>query len=154
MTLKEKFRKLRSADDNGKIDWDINKKEWIDSVDRLYRLVHDVWLSELENENLLKIEYAPISITEEHIGTYSIRKMQIFYPKGCIVLEPVGRNIIGGEGRIDFYLQGEISQGVMLILFHKDSEDEWFMVSKQDRHERHLLTRSSFEKAIDQWITE
>ncbi len=154
MSLKEKFRKLRASDGDGKIDWEKNKKAWIESVNCLYKTMHDGWLSELEDENLLSIEYAPISITEEYIGTYVIDKMEISYPKGCIVLEPVGRNIIGGEGRIDFYFQGEISKGVMLILFHKDSEDEWFMVSKQDKHDRYLLTRSTFEKAIDQWITQ
>ena len=105
--LRKKLQNLRNSSDETKIDWEYNKNEWVDSVNLLFETIQNNWFTELENEGLLKIETFPVSITEEHIGTYSINKMEISLPRKSIVFEPVGRNIIGGEGRIDLYLKGE-----------------------------------------------
>ena len=154
MSLKDKLKKLRDSSDKTVIDWEKNKRDWIDSVNKLYDSIQEHWFIELEDEGLLKIQLTPISITEEYIGSYSINKMEISFATGDIVIEPVGRNIIGGEGRMDFYLKGELSKGLMLILFREEGEDQWFIVSKQNRRKKELLTKSTLEKVIDQWIEE
>ncbi len=154
MSLKNTLKELRNSREDSKIDWEKNKNEWIDSVIRLYKKIQDDWFAELEDEELIKIQLLPISVFEEHIGTYSIDKMEISYATGNIVLEPVGRNIIGGEGRIDFYFKGEFSKGIMLILFRDNGEDNWFLVSKQNSRDRELLTKTTLEKAIEKWIEE
>lgn len=154
MSLKDKLKKLRESSDNTVIDWEKNKQEWTESVNKLFKIIQNDWFVELEDEGLLEINIMPISISEEHIGAYSINKMEISYATGSIVLEPVGRNIIGGDGRIDFYLKGEFSKGIMLILLREDGEDKWFLFTKQNRRERELLTKITFEKVIDQWIEE
>lgn len=154
MSLKDKLKKLRDSSDDSKIDWEQTKNKWIDSVNHLFKIIQDDWFSELENEGLLTIQIFPISITEEHIGPYSINKMEITFARDSIVLEPVGRNIIGGEGRIDFYLKGEFGKGVMLILFREKEKDNWFLVYKQNRRQRELFSRKSLEKVIEQWIEE
>ena len=154
MSLKDKLEKLRDRGENSKIDWGKYKDEWIDSVNRLYKIIQDDWLAELENKELLKLEFFPISITEEQIGIYSINKMEISYATDSIVLEPVGGNIIGGKGRIDFYLKGEYGKGLMLILLRENNTDSWFLVSKQFRSDRELLTKRTLERVIEQWIEE
>lgn len=152
MSLKDKLKKLRDSSDDFKIDWEKNRNEWIDSVNHLFEIIQYDWLSELEDEKLLRIQTLPIYITEEHIGKYSIDKMEITYATGSIVFEPVGRNIIGGEGRIDLYLKGEFGKGIMLILFREDGQDNWFLVRKQNRREQEILSKESLEKVIEQWI--
>ena len=78
--------------------------------------------------------------------------MEITYATGSIVFEPAGRNIIGGEGRIDLYLKGEFGKGLMLILFRENGQDNWTLVNKQNRREQELLSKESLEKVIEQWI--
>lgn len=150
--LRKKLQNLHNDSEKIKIDWEYKKKEWIDSVNLLFETIQNNWFIELERDGLLKIETHPISITEEHIGTYSINKMEIVFPTDNIVLEPVGRNIIGGEGRIDFYLKGEFGKGLMLILFREQEVDKWFLVSKDSRKEKELLSKGSLEETIEQWI--
>ena len=152
MSLKDKLKKLRDGGKDTKINWGKKKKDWIDSVNRLYKKIQDDWFAELEDEELIKFQLVPISVVEEDIGTYSINKMEISYATGSIVLEPVGCNIIGGEGRMDLYLNGEYSSGFMLILFRENGEDSWFTKSKQNQHEQEILTKITLEKAIEQWI--
>ncbi len=152
MSLKEKLENLRDSSEDTHIDWTKNKNEWIDSVNSLFNIVKNDWFSDLEDDGLLKIETSPISISEEHIGAYAVNKMEITYSTSCIVLAPVGRNIVGGEGRIDLYKKGEFGKGLMLILFRENGADNWFAVSKGNRYEKELLSRSSFEKIIEQWI--
>ncbi len=152
MSLKDKLIKLRDNNKAPKINWEKNKNDWLDSVNRLYKKIRDEWFAELEDEDLLKFSIAPISITEEDLGTYSVNKMEISYATDSIVLEPVGSNIIGCEGRIDLYLKGEYSNGLMLILFPENGKDSWFIIDKQNRRAREKLTAITLEKAIEQWI--
>lgn len=152
MSLKDKLQSLRNNDDEKKIDWENSKKRWIDSVNLLYETIQNDWFAELASEGLLKFETHPISITEEHIGTYSLNKMEIIFPSDNIVLEPIGGDIIGGDGRIDFYLKGEFGKGLMLILFCEQEVDKWFLVSKKNRKDRELLSKNSLENIIEQWI--
>ena len=100
----------------------------------------------------MKINTSPISISEEDIGAYAINKMEITYGTNCIVLAPVGLNIVGGEGRIDLYQEGEFAKGLMLILFRENGADNWFVIRKDSMREKELLSKSSFEKIIEQWI--
>jgi len=41
------------------------------------------------------------TITEEHLGSYAVPVLLIQAGQGRIHVEPIGRNIIGAEGRID-----------------------------------------------------
>ena len=154
MTLKDKLKKISDKKETNIIDWEKNKEEWIKSVDKLFTIIQDHWFSELEDEGLLKIFISTVSISEEFLGTYSISKMEILFATGSVILEPLGRNIIGGHGRIDCYLKGEISNGIMLILNRENNEDKWFVVNKQNRTNRELLTQSKFEEVIDKWIVD
>ena len=49
------------------------------------------WLSEINEK----------TISEERIGTYTVHGMVIKTPQGAISIDPVGRDIIGAEGRVD-----------------------------------------------------
>ncbi len=152
MSLKDKLKELHGDSEHHKIDWKQNKENWIKSVYDLFTTIEEEWIDELLDEGLLTVKNLPISINEENIGTYLINKIEIIYPNGSIVLEPVGADIIGGEGRIDFYLKGEFGKGLMLILFHENDKDNWFLINKQQGYEQELLSKESFEKIIEQWI--
>src|SRR5712692_10130737 len=47
-------------------------------------------------------ELAP-SVTDDSVGTYEAPILEIDTPKGRVVLEPIGRDILGVNGRVDLY---------------------------------------------------
>lgn len=151
MSLKEKLKKLQETKSEKKINWEEIKKEWINSVNKLYSDIRN-WFSELESEGLLKILTSSITIFEEEIGTYSIDKMEIAVGNKDIILEPVGTNIIGADGRIDFYLNGEISNREMMVLIRENNVDNWYIINKINRNEKNLLTREFIERKLEEWL--
>ncbi len=152
MSLKDKLRQLSKETDDAPIDFEKLKSKWLTSVGNLYQTIQEKWFSDLEAEGLIKIERNPISLSEEDIGTYSIEKMEICYSTGSVVLEPVGCNIIGGDGRIDFYLRGKFSKGFMVILVREDDKEEWHLVDRQNKDNRKVLSKTTLEETIEQWI--
>lgn len=153
MSLKEKLENIRDNEEENNVDWIDRKNQWVNSVNSLFHIIKNDWLSHLIDENLLKIKTSSFSTSEEYIGSYNINKMEITYSTtSCIALEPIGRNIIGGEGRIDLYKKGEVSKGLMLILFRENGEDNWYVISQTSRDERELLSKSSFENIIEKLI--
>jgi hypothetical protein len=78
------------------IDWDARKTAWISQVSELAETIKS-WGSE---KHWLIDEHSK-RLTEEHLGSYSVPELFIKTPQGQIVVEPVGRNIIGAEGRVD-----------------------------------------------------
>ena len=128
MTLREKLEKIQNSPKESIIDWDKSKRIWIESVDTLFNSIKNSWLIELVNQKLLEIKTSSINLVEEHLGRYSIDKIEISFDRYSIVLEPVGQNIIGGEGRIDIYLKGVYSEKVMLILSRENGNDNWLLI--------------------------
>ncbi|MCX5670834.1 MAG: hypothetical protein NTU94_05880 [Planctomycetota bacterium] len=45
----------------------------------------------------------PKTISEEHIGTYAAPVLNIKPPGGWVVVEPIGQEVLGCDGRIDIY---------------------------------------------------
>jgi hypothetical protein len=43
------------------------------------------------------------TISEEHIGTYAAPVLNIKPPGGWVVVEPIGQEVLGCDGRIDIY---------------------------------------------------
>ena len=43
------------------------------------------------------------TISEEHIGTYAAPVLDIKTPEGWVVVDPIGREVLGCDGRIDIY---------------------------------------------------
>ena len=43
------------------------------------------------------------AISEEHIGTYAAPVLDIKTPGGWVVVEPIGQEVLGCDGRIDIY---------------------------------------------------
>jgi hypothetical protein len=43
------------------------------------------------------------TISEEHTGTYAVPVLDIKTPGGWVVVDPIGREVLGCDGRIDIY---------------------------------------------------
>ena len=78
------------------IDWVAKRKDWCQAIAALTSNIR-MWS---ENENWL-VTRQDKELTEEHLGTYKVPELTIKTPGGHLTVEPVGRNIVGAEGRVD-----------------------------------------------------
>jgi hypothetical protein len=63
------------------------------------------------------------TVTDDSIGTYEVPLLEIDTPKGRVVLEPIGRDILGVNGRIDLYAW-PTHYRVMLL---RTGDDRWIV---------------------------
>jgi len=72
--LEQKKKKL----DTELPTWNQRKEEWIKKVDNLYSLIKN-WMEPLANHHYLKLSYSDISISEEWLGQYHLKKWRLFF---------------------------------------------------------------------------
>lgn len=113
--------------------------QWKREIDTLFSKI-DSWLELAKSEGLVvkRLEGAK-EITERLLGTYKTPVLEIRFADKIVRLEPVGRYIIGGYGRIDIFSPN----GVYTLVKLSPEEDEWFLVDKKGTKRK--LTRDLFE---------
>ncbi len=120
--LDHKKRKMETES----LQWRKKRDEWIISIGNLFKLIHG-WLKPLEDNDYLKISYADISISEEYLGNYSVKKMIItFFNNEKIELIPIGLYIVGAKGRIDMKI------GMRKIMIVRNTEDSGWIFSERE----------------------
>jgi hypothetical protein len=88
------------AAENAEIDWATERAQYLRDVDRLYGQVTE-FLKEFVDKGTISYSFTDVSLTEENLGTYSARRMDIQIGRRAIYLEPVGTLLIGNWGRVD-----------------------------------------------------
>ena len=96
------------------INWNNKKTEWQKSIKEL---VDDICLWARDNDWIV-VQHEK-SITEDHLGTYQVPELNIKIPGGHLIVEPIGRNIIGAEGRVDIYAFPTL-QRILLVRDHNN----------------------------------
>ncbi len=152
MSLKEKLRQLKGRRMEPVVDWEAEKERWLSSVGHLFEEVRG-WLSDLADEGLLKITENEIFTHEESIGTYPVPTLEIDFAGKCAILEPIGANITGCDGRLDFFLRGESFRGYMLLLVRdEDEKDHWQMVGRVVSEKPRLFSKEIMESKLEKWL--
>lgn len=101
----------------------------------------------------MKISFRETTLSEEHIGPYQISIMELSIGELVLILEPVGRNIIGTSGRIDVYMSGHRADRVMLLLMIGSNDEPYWELRKRNiRTERYRFGRQIFEELIEGWL--
>ena len=78
------------------IDWAVELPRWRDAVRALFKTVRD-WS---EQEGWL-VEASEASIYEEGAGQYTLHILTVCLSSGRVHLEPVARDVLGAQGRVD-----------------------------------------------------
>ncbi|NPV02785.1 MAG: hypothetical protein HPY53_15545 [Brevinematales bacterium] len=100
-----------------KIDAEQEKKDWLESVDNLYKQI-EKWLQRYIQEGKVTVERdINKTIGEDVLGGYNIDIMTISFANQEVKLNPIGRMVIGAKGRID--LQGR-RHSIKLVLVDKE----------------------------------
>ena len=99
--------------------------KWVAEVKKLVDQVAD-WAVERKWE----IDRSDKLIRESKIGTYSVPYLKIKLPAGILHLDPVAREVIGADGRVDLYSWPTLNRVSILRIGRKwivrtDSGVDW-----------------------------
>ncbi len=100
------------------IDWENKKKEWLEFINQFYQTLEN-WLASYKKEGSVSYSYNDLNLTEEYIGTYTVRAMTVYFAGQQLTLEPIGALLIGSKGRID--MEGTKGR-VQFVLADKNSK--------------------------------
>lgn len=90
-------RQQESAD---AVDWKKERDEWLNHLERLYKKVGSL-LAKYISSGHIRIEYKPIGLNEEGIGSYNAKQMILRIGRQRVDLIPIGTLLIGSKGRVD-----------------------------------------------------
>jgi hypothetical protein len=129
MALKDTLEKRRkelalvqSFDKSAVID------EWQKAVSALMAEIEEL-LQEYKNEGTLQFEPSNILLTEEALDTYQIPQMSLRAGSAVLMIQPIGRMIIGATGRVDLYRQGRAAKDdrVMILRDGSSNGSRWML---------------------------
>ncbi len=96
-----------------KPDWAKEREDWLKYLNSLYKRVSEL-LREYIDAGSISYTFSDIKLTEEHIGTYTARKMNIRIGRQRVSLVPVGTLLIGSKGRVD--IEGSAGRALLLLV--------------------------------------
>lgn len=93
-------RQQEMASEVASVDWDSERKEWLDYLDRLYKKIESL-LHKYVSSGQIQLGYRQVELNEENIGSYVAKQMFLKIGPKSVVLEPIGTVLIGSKGRVD-----------------------------------------------------
>ena len=109
-------REQEAASGTAPVDWDGQRKEWLDNLDKLYKKVESL-LDKYLSSGQIQRERRPVKMNEEFIGSYVADQLVLKIGPKSVVLEPVGTMIVGSKGRVD--LVGPAGKAQLLLVDSK-----------------------------------
>ena len=97
----------------GGIDWSETREQWLLALDSLYGQILE-FLREYTSTGSIKYGFSEIELSEQGIGRYTARRMEITIGRQRVLLNPVGTLIIGGRGRVD--AEGSAGRAQILLV--------------------------------------
>jgi len=112
------LKKHDKQSEEKEIDWESQKDEWLEFINQFYQSLEN-WLALYKEKGTVSYSYNDLNLTEEYIGTYSVRTMTVNFAGQQLTLEPIGTLLIGSKGRID--MEGAKGR-VQFVLADKNSK--------------------------------
>ena len=128
-----------------KIEWEVRKKTWLESLDMFYHNVN-LWLEEYKAAGLLRTEEKEVNLWEEYIGNYNAKSILIYIGNEIITLKPRGTFIIGSYGRID--MSGSHGEIIMV----QPEWNQWKFINRRPKLEYWEVNEISFKNALKEII--
>ncbi|MFP6664943.1 MAG: hypothetical protein VCC00_12120 [Deltaproteobacteria bacterium] len=138
---------LRSRKEaGGSIDWLQQRQEWVQDLAELYALLSE-WMGDATSEDLLIVKEDSVVLTEEHLGKYQAPALRIELPDSCVRVRPVGRLIVGAQGRVD------LERSPRRVTLLRMGPGDWAVASLDTRRDPpESLTQETFWKAFEALI--
>ena len=94
------FVNQQIAKEEPSIDWTRRRDDWIRHLDEFYQLAEG-FLQKYIDQGKVRITTATKQITEEHIGSYNVKSLEVEIGTIKVRLDPIGTLIVGAKGRVD-----------------------------------------------------
>jgi hypothetical protein len=137
--------KKKSEEEKDKVDWEKRKTTWLNSVDDLYKIIN-TWLSPFQKEGLLNIKEKQIDLSEEYIGSYKAKRLEILLGNDIVTITPRGTLVIGSFGRLD--MRGPKGEALLV----ETDWNDWKFAKRTPKMQYWNLTEQSFKEAIQEII--
>ena len=82
------------------IDYKKDKREWLAKIDKFYELIQG-FIRDYLQQGKISEEWKTIQLQEDHFGEYEVQQLILKIGKKRLIFKPIGRFIIGCQGRID-----------------------------------------------------
>jgi hypothetical protein len=96
----EFVRQQQPTEEERRIDWNKERDEWLAHLEHLYEQILSYLQPYIAGDTII-IGFSDITLTEENIGVYKARKMNILIGRQRVALTPVGTLLVGTKGRVD-----------------------------------------------------
>ncbi len=117
------------------------KDEWINSLEYLYQEIK-VWMLPYTSKQLMSLKEYTVSISEDFIGTYEVKRMNIFIGSNKVTLIPRGTYIFGSLGRVD--VVGPKDE----VLLIQNSWKKWDIVTRSPDRKTWTCNQDSFKSIL------
>ena len=104
--------KRQRATGDGGIDWDDRRNRYLSAVENLYGQIRAILAAPIEQGHV-SFQRRPKTLSELHIGTYSVDDLILLIGDEQVRFSPRGRNIVGSSGRVD--VLGRRGDGTLVV---------------------------------------
>ena len=103
-------------DDSLVINYEQEKQKWLVNIDEFYNLIRGFVGNYLKQGKIIE-EWKTIKLLEDNFGEYQVQQLILKIGKKRLILKPIGRFVVGCNGRID--LDSSL-ESVRFLLVPKD----------------------------------
>jgi hypothetical protein len=155
MALKEKLEKLkRLNDENTSPDWTSYRELWEKAVTDLQMTIMERWFIDYQEKGLMNFDLIPTKRFEPYIGEYLTSILEITLVENkYLVLEPIAAVTAEYDGKLEFYMRGNISKKVSILRnILTDNRHEWIIAKSYESKDHYNLDKEQLEKLIEEWL--
>ena len=155
MALKEKLEKLKKLNEQTKApDWTIYKELWKKAISELQHTIMDKWFFDYQDKGLMTFEIIPTKRVEPFIGEYFTANLEITLAENkFLVLEPVSGVTTEYDGKLEFYMRGNVNKKVSILRKIIDEKEYgWIIAKSYDPQDHYKLDKTQLEKLIEEWL--
>ena len=155
MALKEKLEKLKKLNDENTLpDWIIYRELWKEAVTDLQMTIMERWFIDYQEKGLMNFDIIPTRRIEPYIGEYLTSILEItLVDNKYLVLEPIAAVTAEYDGKLEFYMRGNISKKVTILRrILSDNKYEWIIAKSYESKDHYKLDKEQFEMLIEEWL--
>jgi hypothetical protein len=116
MALKDTLKRL--LEDSGSaqpLDKAAVIDEWQKAVGALMAQIQE-FLREYKDDGTIQFTDGVTQLSEESLGTYRIANLMLRAGPAVLMVQPIGRLVVGAAGRVDLYRQGRGNESESIVL--------------------------------------
>jgi len=145
--LAEFFRKKSEEDEKQKVDWENEKQEWLETIETFNKQIID-WLKEPIKEKLVTSHTEELNISEYLMGNYQAPSLVITSGKEIVSFKPIGKLVLGFNGRIDMASFTETKT----LVYIKDKQS-WFLFEQSKKENLKLFDEKLFTELLKKMLS-